>query len=362
MSIHLKSLHRTFAGAHVAVDGVTLDIDAGEFFVVLGPSGCGKTTLLRLIAGLETPDDGEIAIGGRPVFGASLNEPPEQRNVGVVFQSYALWPHMSVRDNVSFPIETRGADRLQRRELADRCLETVALTPFADRKPAALSGGQRQRVALARCLAQQAKTILMDEPLANLDPHLRSAMEDELSAFHRDNGTTTLFITHDQREAMALADRIAVMWEGRMLQVDAPDNIYSQPSSERVARFIGRSSIAPCEVEAVDGRKARVALGGHRFDADCPAQAAAGSARVLLRPENIAPTSDGTGLPARVSRSTYRGGYWETEAVCEGLTERLIVNLPAKAAAGEALRLAVKAAWLLDASDQVKGPGPIGDL
>jgi iron(III) transport system ATP-binding protein len=205
MAVDLAGITRRF-GPLAAVDGVDLRIAAGEFFAVLGPSGCGKSTLLRLIAGLETADAGTIAIAGRAMAGPGLHVPPEARGVGVVFQSYALWPHMTVRENVAFPVP-RGPDRAAR---VDRCLAMVELGAFADRRPADLSGGQRQRVALARCLAQEAGTILMDEPLANLDPHLRAAMEEELAAFHRRSGATTLYITHDQAEAMALADRVAI--------------------------------------------------------------------------------------------------------------------------------------------------------
>ncbi|MCL4155305.1 UNVERIFIED_CONTAM: hypothetical protein GTU68_003833, partial [Idotea baltica] len=205
MSIQLASVSKSF-GPHRALNGISLSIEEGSFFVVLGPSGCGKSTLLRAIAGLEPIDQGEILLDGLPVA----------RDVGVVFQSYALWPHMSVAGNVAFPLETLGKRRSAVSARVAECLETVALTPFVQRKPAELSGGQRQRVALARCLAQGAATVLMDEPLANLDPHLRSAMEEELASFHKASGATTLFITHDQREAMALADQVAVMWDGEI--------------------------------------------------------------------------------------------------------------------------------------------------
>lgn len=238
MSIQLASVSKSF-DAHKALNSVSLSIEDGTFFVVLGPSGCGKSTLLRAIAGLEPVDAGEIKLSGQAVAGKGLHLPPEQRQVGVVFQSYALWPHMNVAANVAFPLETAGETRSAVTARVAECLETVALTPFRQRKPAELSGGQRQRVALARCLAQGARTVLMDEPLANLDPHLRSTMEEELAAFHRASDATTLFITHDQREAMALADKVAVMWDGSILQADDPDTLYRRPNSKKVAGFIG---------------------------------------------------------------------------------------------------------------------------
>ena len=204
MGISLDGVEKNFAG-NPAVDGVTVDIPSGEFFAVLGPSGCGKSTLLRLIAGLEALDQGTIALNGETVSGPNRHVPAEDREVGFVFQSYALWPHMSVLDNVAFPIESRGVPRSTAQQDAGTHVATVKLDGLQDRKPGQLSGGQQQRVALARCLAGGASTILMDEPLANLDPHLRADMEGELRRFHTRAGATTLYITHDQREAMALA-------------------------------------------------------------------------------------------------------------------------------------------------------------
>ncbi|WP_372890859.1 ABC transporter ATP-binding protein, partial [Rhodosalinus sp.] len=242
MSVEIDTLHKSFGG-RPAVAGVTATLEPGQFFVVLGPSGCGKSTLLRLVAGLERPDAGEIRLDGRSVSSQDHHVPPEGRAVGVVFQSYALWPHMSVRDNVAFPAEAQGIRRGDARARAATHLAAVALEGHAERRPAELSGGQRQRVALARCLAGGARTVLMDEPLANLDPHLRGRMEGEIARFHRETGVTTLYITHDQREAMALADRIAVMWEGRFLQVAPPQEIHDRPATEDVARFIGRAAV-----------------------------------------------------------------------------------------------------------------------
>lgn len=346
MSIQLASVSKSF-GAHKALNNVSLSIEDGTFFVVLGPSGCGKSTLLRAIAGLEPVDGGEIMLGGQAVAGKGLHLPPEQRQVGVVFQSYALWPHMSVAGNVAFPLETAGVKRAGVAARVAECLETVALTPFRQRKPAELSGGQRQRVALARCLAQDAATVLMDEPLANLDPHLRSTMEEELAAFHRASGATTLFITHDQREAMALADKVAVMWDGSILQVADPDTLYRQPNSKKVAGFIGRSTLVPVDVERAEDGEAQVRFGKVSAVVDCPQGISCGPATLLLRPEHVVLATGSSGFRARVERTIYRGGYWEVFVSTEGLDTPLLMVLHRRAEPGEVLRLDILRGWVL---------------
>ena len=312
-------------GAVRAVDGATLSLGPGEFHVVLGPSGCGKSTLLRLIAGLEAPDGGTVRLGRRLVSGPGTHVPPEDRDVGVVFQSYALWPHMDVRANAAFPVQGRGLPRGEREAIVDRALAAVSLSELAERRPADLSGGQRQRVALARCLAQGAKTVLMDEPLANLDPHLRARMEDELAAFHARTGATTFYITHDQREAMALATRMSVMWGGRILQTGAPEAVYARPADERVARFVGRSALVP-----------RGALD--------PAIVEGTGALAVVRPEDVAA---GEGTPVRVTGATYRGGRYETR-VADAAGNTFLLDLPARPASGDELRVRVRRAWSVD--------------
>ena len=345
MSFGLSQVPEAF-GAERAVQDVSLEIAPGEFFAVLGPSGCGKSTLLRLIAGLERADSGAIRIAGRTVADADRHAPPEQRDVGVVFQSYALWPHMSVQDNVAFPIESAGESGAAARDAARRHLETVELDRYAARRPAELSGGQRQRVALARCLAQNAATVLMDEPLANLDPHLRAAMEVELSRFHERAGATVLYITHDQREAMALADRLAVMWQGRLLQVAAPDEIYRRPANERVARFIGRAAVVPAEIVSVDGKDASVSLAGVKIVAACDGKSRPGPVTVVIRPDDIVAEGEGA-LTGRVERAVYRGGTWEASVTADGLREPVEVSLDRRVAKGEALPLSIRSAWVL---------------
>lgn len=346
MSIQLASVSKSF-GSDRALNEVSLSIADGSFFVVLGPSGCGKSTLLRAIAGLEPIDAGEILLDGVPVARNGFHLAPEDRQVGVVFQSYALWPHMSVAGNVAFPLETSGKRRSVVSARVAECLETVALTPFVQRKPSELSGGQRQRVALARCLAQGAGTVLMDEPLANLDPHLRSAMEEELAAFHRTSGATTLFITHDQREAMALADQVAVMWDGEILQVADPDTLYRRPNSQRVAGFIGRSTIVPVTVSQAEAGTALVRFGDVDLEVACPEETESGPATLLLRPENVVPATGAAGFEGRVHRTIYRGGHWEVFVTVEGVDQPLMTMLPRRADTGDLLRLEIIRGWVL---------------
>ena len=336
MSLDVRSLAKTF-GDHAAIDDVSFSVPDNAFCCIVGPSGCGKSTLLRLVAGLETPDRGQIVLDGTTVADAGLFVPPEARQVGVVFQSYALWPHMTVQQNVAFPYEAKGASRSEAMRRAAEHLHTVALRDHADRRPEALSGGQRQRVALARSLAGGARTILMDEPLANLDPHLRGAMEAELRAFHDRTGVTTLYITHDQREAMALADVMAVMDAGRILQIAPPREIYERPASAKVARFVGRGALIPA---MVDGGQARI--GGARVPVDGTGD---GLRPVLVRPENV--TASDAGLPARVLSVHYRGGSWEVAAAAEGLEEPLLLDLRRPVRRGEALHLAITGGWVL---------------
>lgn len=346
MSISLSKVAKSFGVGNV-VDGVSLDIAAGEFFVVLGPSGCGKTTLLRLVAGLEKADSGDIVLAGDRVSGGRLHVPPEERNVGFVFQSYALWPHMSVAENVAFPLQAAGTKKANIDRMVAQCLQTVELAALADRKPANLSGGQRQRVALARCLAQQAGIVLMDEPLANLDPHLRSAMEEELAQFHKTIGATTLYITHDQREAMALADRLAVMWDGSILQVATPDEIYRRPANQRVASFIGRSAILAGIVTSVDGTMASVKIGDHSFVAECGPDTAAGACNIVVRPEDLVAEPSDSAVAAAVIAIAYRGGFWEVSACVDGFQAPLMINMPDRVQVGSSLAITIKRAWVL---------------
>ncbi len=336
MSVILGAATKRF-GNHAAVDTVSATIDTGEFFVILGPSGCGKSTLLRMIAGLEPLDEGSVTLDGTRVSAPGLHVPPEARNVGVVFQSYALWPHMSVADNVAFPLECEGLSRAAARRAAADHLETVSLGAFAVRRPAELSGGQRQRVALARCLAGGARVILMDEPLANLDPHLRGRMEEELTAFHARSGATVIYITHDQREAMALATRIAVMEAGQLVQIGAPEEVHDRPANEHVARFVGQSAVLPALARGTQAQ-----LGPVLAPLVTPAE---GPVRVVIRPRDVHP---GQGdIAARVAQAFYRGGAWEGLAEVPGLDEALPFRSDRRIAAGEPLTLRLGPLWAL---------------
>lgn len=337
MSLTAQNLTKIFNGI-AAVDDVSFDVPEGAFFCVVGPSGCGKSTLLRLIAGLEPPDAGRIALAGHDVAAPDLFVPPEARRVGVVFQSYALWPHMSVLQNVAFPDEARGLAKTEALTRAKAHLRTVALKDMADRKPEALSGGQRQRVALARCLSGDAQTVLMDEPLANLDPHLRGAMESELRAFHDRSGVTTLYITHDQREAMALADVLAVMRSGRILQIAAPQEVYARPATTDVAGFIGRGTLLPADM---GGNQARIA------GQELPVSGGPGDT-AFLRPHDIALSDEG--LPARITDVHYRGAVWEASARIEGLEAEIMLDLASPVRRGEQVKLRFTKAWIIPES------------
>jgi iron(III) transport system ATP-binding protein len=262
-------------GGTSVLEDVSLDVAQGEFFAFLGPSGSGKTTLLRLIAGFGTPASGRILIGGRDVTAL----PPWSRNVGMVFQSYALWPHMTVAKNVAFGLERR---KLPRKEIARRvaaALELVELSPFADRRPAQLSGGQQQRVALARTIVIEPEVLLLDEPLSNLDAKLRVEMRSELKTLQRKLGITAVYVTHDQEEANAVADRIAVLDGGRIQQIGTPAELYDHPANRFVATFLGTANLIDGEIRAGRFAADGIAIG----DLDAPD----GPACIAIRPQDI---------------------------------------------------------------------------
>jgi iron(III) transport system ATP-binding protein len=330
-------------GAQAALRNVSMDVSDGEFLALLGPSGCGKTTMLRLVAGFETASAGTITLGGRVVSGDGVHVPPEKRRTGIVFQSYALWPHMDVAENVAYALKVQGMGRAEREERVRKALDLVGLADFATRRPALLSGGQRQRVALARCLAMEPDIVLLDEPLANLDAHLRASMEEEFAAFHRRTGTTMIYITHDQAEAMALADRVAVMDKGRILQAASPSVLYREPADETVARFIGAGMVLPCTV--ADGEVA--VLGWKASVRRPPGAPTSGEGRICIRAHDLA-FSD-SGIMGRVERLVYRGGGYQAEVKVEGSTAPLRVETadPAPVSVGQRVKLAIRDGWLL---------------
>lgn len=240
LPIHIQGLTKKYGQMH-ALDSVDLEIKSGEFLTLLGPSGSGKTTLLMAIAGFNRPDAGSIRFGEKEV----ILTPPHQRNVGMVFQSYALFPHMSVAENIAFPLKLRGVNPAESRERVEAALATVQLDGLGDRGIEQLSGGQRQRVALARAFVFRPRILLMDEPLSALDKKLREQMQIELKHLHEQLGVTTVYVTHDQREALTMSDRIAVINFGKLAQVDTPHAIYNQPTNAFVADFIGESTMLP---------------------------------------------------------------------------------------------------------------------
>ena len=242
-NVSIKGLSKRFGGKvpTTAVDSLDIEIEPGEFLVLLGPSGCGKTTTLRCIAGLESADEGSIAFGDRIVFDAGLgtNVPPNKRNIGMVFQSYALWPHMTVRQNIGYPLKARRIKRATAAEWIDEAAELVDCSPLLDRYPGQLSGGQQQRVALSRGLVARPDLVLFDEPLSNLDARLRDQVRSEIHELHQRLHFTAVYVTHDQSEALALGDRLAIMRAGKIEQLGRPEEVFEEPATEYVAGFIG---------------------------------------------------------------------------------------------------------------------------
>ena len=299
-------------GSTVAVEPTELNIRAGEFFSILGPSGCGKTTLLRVIAGFQPPTTGRVLIGEQDVTRLGANRRP----TAMIFQSLALFPHMTVWENVAFGLEARRLGRKQRRQRAEELLALVALSEHADKRPTELSGGQRQRVAIARALAVDPAVLLLDEPLSALDLKLRQHMRAELKAIQRRTGVTFLYITHDQGEALAMSDRIAVMSRGRIEQTDVPDTLYAAPRSAFVATFLGEQNRVAGTVVSVDNGQALVdtALGPLRGRAS-PGLAPGGRAELMVRPERLAtsraaaPNGDANTVEAVLASRMLEGAF-----------------------------------------------------
>ncbi len=274
--IELVRLTKSY-GAQLVLKGIDLVIESGEFFSLLGPSGCGKSTTLRLIGGFEEHESGSILIDGDNIAGVS----PEQRPVNTVFQSYALFPHLSVAENVAFGLRFQASDKAERRRRVGEALELVRLGGLAQRKPHQLSGGQQQRVALARALVLRPRVLLLDEPLGALDAQLRRALQFELKALHREVGITFLYVTHDQEEALTMSDRLAVMREGEIEQLGAPAEVYTSPESTYVAEFLGLANLLP----GVVTERGLIEVGGRRFAA--PTGEVTGECVVFARPERL---------------------------------------------------------------------------
>ena len=319
-----------FFGKFQAIDDVSIDIGHGEFFSLLGSSGCGKTTLLRMLAGFESPSSGEIYIDGQPMS----EVPPHMRPVNMVFQSYAIFPHLNVRDNIAYGLRKQKLPKAKRYEMVDEMLELIALPGYGERKANELSGGQRQRIALARALILRPKVLLLDEPLGALDKQLREQMQLELRALQRTVGITFVFVTHDQEEALTLSDRIAVMSEGRVLQLDTPTGLYEKPKSRKVASFIGTMNFFEAKVTGVEADKVAVeAAGLGVIHAARPERALSpgDTVQVAIRPEKIdlgesRPNGGAQAVEGRLENAAYLGERSHFFVKVDGLEQPVAVS------------------------------------
>ncbi|MEW2517111.1 ABC transporter ATP-binding protein [Actinacidiphila alni] len=321
-TVEFRGLHRRF-GATVALDGLDLTAHPGELLALLGPSGCGKTTALRMLAGFEHPDAGDVLVDGEDI----TSVPAHRRGAGMVFQSYSLFPHLTAVENVAFGLRMRGRSKTARTGRAGELLDLVGLSALADRFPHQMSGGQQQRVALARALALEPRVLLLDEPLSALDAKVRLSLREEIRRLQQDLGITTLFVTHDQEEALSMADRVAVLRAGRLEQVAAPAELYARPATVFVAEFVGTTSRVPA-VRAADGR---VDVLGLRLpvEGELPAD---GELDALVRPEAVRVTADPEG-PGIVVAASFLGAITRiTVRLADGTEVK--ADVPTEAAAG----------------------------
>jgi iron(III) transport system ATP-binding protein len=357
-AITITALGKTYPGGNEALRAVSLEVEPGSFLVLLGPSGSGKTTLLRCLAGIERVTSGRIVIGQRTVADGRTHLPPDQRDLSMVFQDYALWPHLSARDNVAFALRRRHLPKAQCRSRADQMLGRVGLGPLADRYPNELSGGEQQRVALARALIADTGLILCDEPLSNLDADLRERMRVEISALVREAAATTVYITHDQAEAFALADKVGVLERGRLVQAGTPEEIYTRPATPFVARFTGLAGELPVRVRErnPDGTilVEPVLAGAAPFLAHPPLAhldrnlQAGQDALMMIRPTGVKLYANGSGRPGasqphhlsgRVADVAFRGRGYEHAIDINENTRLTGVFARARAARGDTVGL-----------------------
>jgi iron(III) transport system ATP-binding protein len=361
-ALGVSDLHKEFAVGRPAVDGVSFHVSVGEIVVLLGPSGCGKTTTLRCVAGLEHPTAGRISIAGRMVSAPAdgVQVPPRLRNIGMVFQSYAVWPHMTVQQNVAYPLRHRRVARAEVERRVGDVLDLVGLAEFAQRPVVSLSGGQMQRVALARSLVYQPQLLLLDEPLSNLDAQLRLRLRDDLRRIIKQAGVTAVYVTHDQAEAVVLGDRIGVMRAGRLLQMASADEIYNRPADLFVASFTGASNLLAGRVLDRSGEFGTIDAGsGHRLTAVMPAAVKAGEAvRIAVRPENVLLGGNGVAAPnqftARVAAQRYQGTQTVYELAVLGVRlEALELGTSMRHAVGSEVEVVLPPTlcWAYPASD-----------
>lgn len=339
-SVDLRGIAKSF-GAVKVLESIDLSIKDGERVALLGPSGCGKSTLIRIVAGLETPDRGEVRLGERMVFGPKIALPPEERKLGMVFQSYAVWPHRTVRQNVAYPLKVRGAKEIDRE--VDRAIDLVRLTGLGERYPHELSGGQQQRVALARALVAKPEVLLLDEPLSNLDARLREEMRGEIASLAGNLGITVLWVTHDQSEALSTADRVAVMRTGKIVQLAAPEEIYRAPADLYVAMTVG--AVNAIEVRALSDGTVEAA-GGIR--AKIPGKSGDPARFVLaVRPEQILLDDQGE-LALTVESRAFLGDRVDLTLRGEGITLRAAAAARNAPAVGATVRVRLLDPQLLE--------------
>ncbi|MCG7354589.1 ABC transporter ATP-binding protein [Roseomonas mucosa] len=301
--LELRGIRKHY-GRHAAVDDVSLELRQGEFLTFLGPSGSGKTTTLMMVAGLQQPDSGQIILAGRPVD----RLPPYRRDIGMVFQHYALFPHMTVRRNVAFPLEMRGTPRGEAERMVSEALAMVGLPDHGDRLPRQLSGGQQQRVALARAMVYRPALLLMDEPLGALDKALREGLQLEIKRLHREQRMSVLYVTHDQSEALTMSDRIAVFDGGQIQQIGTRSDLYERPATRFVAGFVGETNFARAKMLGQDGDVYRVSVTGTTMPVSARLSAAPGTdVTVAIRPERLRLSAGGDGLPAELVDLIYLG-------------------------------------------------------
>ncbi|GLY17089.1 ABC transporter ATP-binding protein [Kineosporia sp. NBRC 101677] len=365
--VSVRELRKTF-GSTTVLHGVDFTIKDGEFFTLLGPSGCGKSTTLNCIAGLESPTGGSISVGGTTFVDEKTFLPPEARNLGMVFQSYALWPHMTIAANLAMPLSIRKMKRAEQAPLIHDALEKVGLAHLKDRYPHQLSGGQQQRVALARALVYSPRVLLLDEPLSNLDAKLREQARAWLKRLQEELGITTVYVTHDQDEALALSDRIAVMSEGHMLQVGTPKEIYERPAAAQVAAFVGRCNFLDGVVTGAEshGLVIRIDATGDTIRSAEGSFAAGDRVTVAIRPERIAilerheavPAGAGE-LRATVLSSSYLGSRYEYDLK---LGNQVVQVVSSESGLGGEVTLAVRPQALLVYPPTEVLPAEVTDL